>query len=460
MSPARLPSSFRDPAGFVFEHDGVLYRRIDPSFSEPYDHLMRSGFYEECSDARLLISHTEVDPDEFPGLEKSHRVLEPTRVPFVSYPYEWSFGQLKDAALLTLELQKRALCFGLRLKDASAYNVQFAAGRPVFIDTLSFELHQPGEPWAAYHQFCQHFLAPLALMAYCDADPCRMMRVHLEGIPLPQASAQLPLRCWARLGLLAHIVLHARAQRRHRTEDGALRRARRRGVSQAGLLGLIDSLEATIRGLHWTPRSTPWSDYYDHTSYSDSASTDKARLIEAYLRRCEPRSVWDLGANTGRYSRLASSRGIPTVAFDLDPAAVEINYQSSRDREVDLLPLVMDLTNPSPNLGWNGEERLSLKARGPCDMAFALALVHHLAIGNNVPFERVAHSFRELCRALIVEFVPRDDVQARRLLSTRRHTYPDYTRSSFEAGFSRHFEILEHRTITDSKRVLYLMRAH
>lgn len=429
---------------------------MSPVYREHYDLMMSSGFYAAAVEQGLLIAHEEVDCHG--ASESAYKVLKPVQLPFISYPYEWSFSQLKDAGLLTLQLQKLAMEFGLSLKDASAYNVQFFQGAPIFIDTLSFEKFPEGRPWVAYKQFNQHFLAPLSLMSYRNVDLSKLLRIYVDGIPLEIASSLLPLRTRFRPSLYVHIHLHAKLQRKHSDDGDSAKKPRERSISRIGLLGIIDNLESGIRKLEWQPEGTEWSEYYDATNYTEDARDEKSRLVEAYILEIEPRSVWDLGANTGVYSRLASSRGIDTLAFDVDPAAVEKNYREQRDRhERHILPLVMDLTNPSPNLGWNGEERASLRDRGPADLAMALALIHHLAISNNVPLDRVAEFFHGICRALIIEFVPKDDSQVKRLLSTREDIFPNYTREGFEDAFARFFTIRRATPIGGSARTLYLM---
>ena len=382
MKPSgQLGASFRDPSGFLFVRDGILYRQVNRLYAENYARLMDSGLYEKLVKAGLLIPHAEVnvkpaDPDQ------AFKILQPERVPFISYPYEWSFGQLKDAALVTLSIQKRALKAGMSLKDSSAYNTMFYRGKPVLIDTLSFEVYRDGEPWVAYRQFCQHFLAPLALMATCDVRMGQLLRVHIDGIPLDLASKLLPYRTRWNLGLSSHIHLHARAQARY--ADVAVSEARRgRKMSKQALLALIESLEATVLGLKWEPAGTEWVEYYDSTNYTEAAFDHKKELIAEWLEGLQPKTAWDLGANTGVFSRQAAGLGAHTVAFDIDPAAVEQNYrQVKKDKEQNLLPLVLDLTNPSPSLGWANRERDSLAGRGPAEVVLALALIHHLAISK------------------------------------------------------------------------------
>jgi len=227
-------------------------------------------------------------------------------------------------------------------------------------------------------------------------------------------------------------------------------------VSRTATLGLAASLESTVQKLHWEPRGTEWSDYYSDTNYSTQARAHKEALVGRFLDRTRPTVVWDLGANTGVFSALAAERGAYTVAFDRDPAAVERHYRAVAGANT-TLPLVMDLGNPSTDLGWDGAERRSLARRGPADVVLALALVHHLAIGNNVPLERIASFFARLGHHLIVEFVPKSDSQVARLLATRVDIFVDYDFDGFERAVSPHFEVLENTAIDESERRLYLL---
>ena len=417
--------------------------------------MMSSGFYTAAVDRGLLIAHEEVDRSA--GSDGAYKVLRPVQLDFVSYPYEWSFSQLQDAGILTIELQKLAIEHGMSLRDSSAYNVQFHGGKPIFIDTLSFEPYQEGRPWVAYQQFCKHFLAPLALMAHTHIELRRLLRVNIDGVPLDVASAALPGRTRFRPALLIHIHLHARAQSRHSDTRESAERANTATVSRNAMVGLVGSLGSAVKKLEWAPSGTEWGDYYEDTNYSDDASYNKALIVGAMIDRVAPSQVWDLGGNTGVYSRLASDRGISTVSFDIDPAAVEKNYRRVRAQsEERILPLVMDLTNPSPGLGWASQERSSLAERGPVDLVLALALVHHLAISNNVPLEMVASMLASLGRHVVIEFVPKSDSQIQRLLATREDIFPDYDEAGLEVAFRRHFALVDRKPVEGSDRTLYL----
>ncbi len=449
-----LPSSFRDPAGFVFRRDGVLYRAILKAGQPHYDALMTSGLYDELSRDGLIVAHKEASvPD--PRYRGAYKVIRPEEVPFVSYPYEWSFSMLRDAALATLEIQKRALRRGLTLVDASAFNVQFLRGRATLVDTLSFRRAAPGAPWTAYRQFCQHFLAPLALMSFKDVRLSQLMRVYLDGIPLDLASSLLPFHTRRRFSLLLHIHLHARSQKRYEGRKLPLKKGH---VTSRALLGLIDSLESGVKQLRWKPSGTEWGGYYGDMNYSPEAFADKKEAVADFLEAVRPRTVWDMGGNTGEFSRLASRRGAFTVSFDIDPACIEMNYLQARaDHEENILPLLIDLTNPSPGAGWENRERLPLVDRGPADAALALAIVHHLAIGGNITLGMIARFLSRICRSALVEFVPKSDPQIQRLLVVREDIFDSYTQEGFERAFREHFTITNRRPIKDSPRSLYWM---
>ncbi len=449
----REPSSFRDHSGFVFFEGEIPYRHVGEPYAPDWAALLDSGLLEELQGEGLLIQHEAVDydPAEHPG---AIAIIRPEKIPFVAYPYEWGFSQLKAAALCTLDIQKRALMRGLALKDASAYNIQFRSRRPILIDTLSFEVYREGRPWQAYRQFCRHFLAPLALMANVHPELGQLLRTHLDGIPLDLASRALPFRTRFNGGMAIHLHLHAKAEGRL-SGTGKAAPAR---VSKTGLMGLIDSLDRLVRSLDWRPEGTVWADYYADTNYSDAAMASKRELVARFLGACGETLgfVWDLGANTGAFSEIAARSARHVLAFDVDHGAVDRHFRR-KDAPPNVLPLLQDLTNPSPALGWGHEERKSLAGRANADVVMALALVHHLAIGNNVPLERVAEFFARLGPRLIIEFVPKSDSQVQRLLASRQDIFDGYTIEGFEASFGRHYRTLHKESVAGSERTLYLL---
>lgn len=487
MEESVHPASFRDPSGFLFVSGDQVYRQVNESYQANYDALMQSGLYQSLIDKGWLLAHEEVahpdanssskdespEPAQVPDQEQTYyKILLPEQIPYISYPYEWCFGQLKDAALLTLNVQMEALKHNMILKDATAYNVQFHKSRPVFIDTLSFEVYEEGVPWIAYRQFCQHFLAPLAMAAILDIRTLQLLRAYIDGIPLDLASRLLPRRSWLRYSLLAHIHLHARSQKRFedtgRTAGAIKRGANAEGaastqvsVSRPRMEGLIASLHSAVEGLQWKQSATEWGDYYADTNYIDTSMLHKEALVHEMLlasEKGEPAIAADFGANTGKFSRLAINTGYYVISHDIDVVAVEKNYQTMKaTQQMAILPLILDITNPSPGLGWASIERDSFVDRQKADVGLALALVHHIAISNNVPLPSIARLFSKMCRNLIIEFVPKSDSQVRRLLATREDIFPDYTEEGFDAAFDRYFVIEQKTAIQESERIMYLM---
>lgn len=456
------PASFRDPSGFIFKHDGSLYRQVNSCFGESFDQFLRCGLYSKLVDRGYLVAHEDVTDTDVPRQDGCHRVLKPTFLPYISYPYEWSFSQLKDAAMLTLRIQTLALAHGFTLKDASAYNIQFLDGKPVLIDTLSLEPHTEGAPWVAYRQFCQHFLAPLALMALVDVDLGMLTLHHIDGVPLALASKLLPAKTRFNVGLQAHIHVHARLQSRHAGDSaGDKAGSAQSTLTRKGIQAIVESLASCVKKLEWRMPPTEWGDYYDNTNYSEDSASRKRALVEEFLGAVEGpvRVIQDLGANTGEFSRIAAKYAPLVVSQDIDPAAVEQNYARVKTSgPTNVLPLRQDLFAPAPAIGWANREREAFISRASCDVVLALALIHHLAISNNVPLEDVAQLFAELAAWAIVEFVPKSDSQVSRLLATREDVFPNYTEAGFEAAFGVFFQIADKRPIPDSDRTLYLLR--
>lgn len=455
----REQSSFRDPSGFVFFDQDRLYRQINTSYRSDYDHLIASGLYRTLVEQKLLVPHIEVDAI----IEKQdnvYKIIQPDFIPFISYPYEWCFSQYRDAALLTLKIQKIALQYGMRLKDASAYNIQFLEGKPIFIDTLSFEININGQPWLAYSQFCQHFLAPLALMYHKNFHLGQLMRVFIDGLPLDFAASLLPKRSIFNFGLLVHIHIHAKFKKKcYHKENQTIKD--KDIVSQNALYGMINSLEATIKKLRWHYSKTEWADYYNQTNYNAISFQHKETLLKNLITKIRPTTVWDLGANTGHFSRIIAESATSVISFDIDPNAIEFNYQQVQSEDnKSILPLYLDLRSPSPAIGWANEERTTLIQRSNADTVVALALIHHLAISNNIPLNRIARYMASLAMNLIIEFVPKEDSQAQKLLASRKDIFVNYYQKGFENAFLQYYEILESHPIDGTMRRLYLMKRY
>jgi hypothetical protein len=440
----------------MFEYQGELFRAVNRSYQPDYDHFLASGLCRELINQGLMVPFEEMEPTQF-GLPDLYKILKPERIQFISYPYEWAFNMLKDAALLTLKIQKLALEHGMSLKDASAYNVQFQKGKPVFIDTLSFELYPIDHAWTAYRQFCQHFLAPLALMTYIDPGLNRMFIIYLDGIPLDLAVKMLPLRSRFSLGLYLNIFLHSKSQKKYnsirkRVVDG------KQKFSLRSMRSLVDGLESTVHSLRWKARGTEWADYTNENVHSVEYIQFKNNVISGWLDAVKPEIIWDLGANTGDYSRLAAQKGIDIISFDMDPSCVNKNYEMVKNnRETNIHPLLLDILNPSPSIGWEGIERISFYNRNRPDLVMALAIIHHLAISANIPLDLIAKHLAGLASHLIIEFVPKEDDKVKLLLLNREDIFPDYTQIYFEKAMLKYFNIEQKIPADCNLRIFYLM---
>jgi len=445
-------SSFRDPSGIVFEEKGVIYRQINNIYKSHYDFLIKSGLYESLIKLNLIIKHAEVDRDGIVG--GKYLVIRPEKIPFISYPYEWPFEAYKDAALAVLRIQELALKYGMTLKDASVYNMQFFNGNPVLIDTLSFEIYQEGMPWEAYGQFCRHFLAPLLLMAYVDVRLGRLTQNYIDGIPLDMADNILKHR--GGFSAWQHITLHSRSIAKYEKIDFEQKHKSNIKIKKSLQIAMVQSLYRSIEKLKFKNDKSEWGDYYQCNNYSENSSGHKELLVKQYLDRIGTVSMtYDFGANDGRFSRIALKNSDYVAAFDIDPVALNRNYKMAKKAKEKMLPLFLDITNPSPAIGFANKERVSIEQRQKPDVIIMLAIIHHLTISNNVSFEMTAQWLASLCKHLIIEFVPKEDSQVKRMLSTRKDIFLNYTIDEFEAVFQRYFNLCDKQKIEGSNRILY-----
>lgn len=452
------PGSFRDPTGRVIHHDGRVFRIVTAAGASAYRQVRDTGLLAELAAAGLLVGAREVDCP--PALEHvagdAVHVLEHPRLDFVSYPYEWPFAALRAAALLHLDVQLRALDRGVMLSDATAYNVQFDGPRPVFIDHLSFRPYREGEYWLAHRQFCDQFLNPLLLSAWCGVPHHAWYRANLDGIPGPLLDGLLP---WYRRLLplaLLHVTLPALLQRR---QDGGAVPAKPAGpLPLPALRGMLSALHRGIARLRSPAGSaSAWSDYARNTSYAPDETARKQEFVRRFVADLRPDTLWDLGCNTGEYAQLSLQAGARRVlGFEGDPVTADAAYSRARDAGLAFMPLVMNLANPSPSQGWREAERGGLSRRGPADAILALALLHHLVIGNNVPLAGAVDWLVSLARTGVLEFVPKGDPMVTRLLALREDVFADYTQENFLALVSRHATITEQAQVTATGRLLVL----
>ena len=403
----------------------------------------------------MLVAHEEIN-ENLSGDDQWYKTLLPQKIPFISYPYEWSFDMLKDAALLSLQLVKECLPFGVMLKDASPYNVQWLNGKAVFIDTLSFEKYEPSKPWIAYRQFCESFLSPLLLMHYTGQPLQSMLLAWPDGIPLPVTRSLLPWRSRFSFHTYLHIHLHGSLA----SKASGKELTRENNFTEKKLKDLISSLQSLVTSLHWKERPTTWSHYYKEAEQRGDYLEQKKNIIAGWLNEMPGiKSAVDLGANEGEFSYLLAGRNIQIIATDLDHNPVNVLYKRIRTGEQkNILPLVIDLSNPSPANGLNNKERSSFIERTSVDLALALALVHHLAIGKNVPFEKIAALFQSLANYLIIEFIQKQDEKLQVMLKQKKDIYPGYTEENFVKAFEKFFSVQKKQAMGNSNRILYLMK--
>jgi 2-polyprenyl-3-methyl-5-hydroxy-6-metoxy-1,4-benzoquinol methylase len=447
-----LGSSYKDPDGRVFRKNGTIYRGIDKSYKDNYSYLISSGLYKRLTSLQLLIPHTETRDKQ----STFYKIIKPEPIPFISYPYEWCFSELKDAALVMLTALKISLEYGMTLKDASAFNIQFYKGKPILIDTLSFRKYVEGTPWVAYRQFCMHFLAPLLLMSYKDINLNKLLRMYLDGIPLELVSTLLPKSTYFNPSYLIHIHIHARLEKQFANTSVA---QNKRKMDKKSLEALRENLENTVRGITLRQKTSHWSTYYETNSYTKESFTQKKNIVRDFVKETKAKTALDIGANTGEFSTICTDLGLTTVSLDNDGRCMENLYLYNKKRnEAKCLPLCIDITNPTPSIGWENDERLSFTKRGKFDVVLALALIHHLRLTNNVPFEHIAHLASRLGNYLIIEFVPKEDSQSQRLLANRVNTSIQYTRETFEVTFTKMFTIQKMVALQSPNRYVYLMK--
>jgi hypothetical protein len=436
------PASFRDPeARVVYSSSGEVLRELSPRGREDWEALERARFFRRALEDGRVVATEEIEP----GL------LRHERLPFVSYPYEWPFEMLREAALLQLGLLEEALADGFVLKDGTPYNVQWRGCEPVFVDVGSFERLREGEAWAGYRQFCTLFLYPLLLQAYRGIAPQPWLRGSLEGIEPREARALLPR---FRRGVLTHVVLHDRLEAKHADRRRDVRsELKAAGFRKELIQANVRRLRKLVERLMPKRGRSAWAGYREAAPYSE----EDAERKERFVREAGPaRLAWDLGTNDGRFARALGAEYM--VALDGDERVVGELYSALRaEGSRTILPLVVDLADPSPGRGWRGVERAPLDDRGRPDVVLCLALVHHLAIGRNVPFAELVEWLRSLGARLVVEFADREDPMVRRLLAAKRaETHESYGREEFERALAAAFEVERREELGSGTRTLYL----
>ena len=445
--PIIHPASFRDPSGFIFQWNGKYFRQVNNTYAGDYDLLMNSGLYEHLVQSALLLPHSETE-EVIAESDNWYKTLMPRQLHFITYPYEWCFLQLKDAALLTIKILKASIDHGMIIKDATPYNIQFIGSNPVFIDTLSFEKYDATKSWVAYRQFCNMFLFPLYLEHYLKTDIQKTLVVYPDGIPVDITSKLLPLKSRTSVGVWLHVYLQNTITR------NKAKKIEEEKFNKKRLLNLINHLEDTIHNLKSRNAGSGWKNYYSETICGNNYLQEKEKIITNIINNIDAGAVLDIGANDGYFSKLFAERGMQVIAVDSDSRSICTLYASGTEN---ILPVVMDVANPSPATGFNNAERPEFHKRIKTDIVLSLALIHHLVIGRNISLHVLASWFSSIAKLLIIEFVPREDEKVQQMLASRKDVFGNYTVANFEEIFSQYFSIKLKAPIPRSKRTIYLM---
>jgi len=449
-STAIHPSSYRDPSGFVFESSGKLFRQINNVYREHYELFISSGLYQVLTEKQWLISHKEIS-SPIETSSDHFKTIEPEFISFISYPYEWCFEQLRDAALLTLDVTRKAMNYGMIIKDATPYNIQFRLARPVVIDTLSFQKYDETKPWVAYRQFCETFFYPLLISSYTGMEVSKLFGAFPEGIDAQTTATLLPTTANFNVGNWLHVFLPAKVKGGEQKKEIPFNKTK--------LSRIVEDLFARVKSIRPLRRNKlGWENYYDETILSEEYLLNKQQIVGAMFEKIEGRTACDVGCNRGVFSSLLAKKVPFVVSIDADEGSISGVYEHARNNNENILPLCIDLANPSGDGGFNNKERKGFLRRMKYDVALALALVHHLSIGKNIPFDKLAELFEKICDWLVIEFVPKEDEKVKQLLLHREDIFSQYSKVNFEQAFLRYFEVLTSAEVKASKRTIYLMK--
>lgn len=457
MNSKRHSSSFRDPSGNIFLNDtSELYRRINPIYFKQYNALKASGFFEKLIRNQLLIPHEEI------AVNEDEIIIKPTVIPFFTYPYEWSFSQYKHAALQTLKIQKIALENGFSLKDASAFNITFFKSKPILVDTLSFDFYKDNQPWRAYKQFIGHFFGPLVLVKYFGTQYLKSLNQNIDGYSIEDIAKILPFSSKFNPTIYTNIHLFAKYDKKYDGEN--FKEIKSVNISKRSQLNIIESLYNFIKKIE-VNETSEWKDYYDVKNYGDEAFEQKKEVLKKWVSNIEVNRVVDFGGNDGTFSRIFQSKDLEFLVLDIDANAVDKNYKNVIiNKESTIIPIVMDILNPSPAIGFENQERFSFLERlnqYKPDISLVLALIHHITLTGNIPFEMSASFFSSISPYLIIEFPDRNDSWVKFILDSKhefKSHFDDYNIKNFEYQYSKFYEVIEKIKIENTERILFFLR--
>jgi hypothetical protein len=452
--------SFRDRDGRVYHCQGRIFRGLSQAALDSFRKLREQPFFIKLVKAGKVIGTRELIGEEnpLPADVKSHWAgfLEHDRVAVISYPYEWTFSMLKAAASLQLQLVERAVSHGFSLKDATPYNIQFVDRKPVFIDIPSFEPLPEGEPWAGYRQFCEMFLFPLMLQAYKKCNFQSFMRASIDGVDVQTAASLFSFRDRFRKGVLSHVWLQSKLDRRFGGSSENVRSSlKSAGFNRELILVNVRKLQKLVKKLEWEATGSEWGDYTGFHNYTEEDHVRKEEFVRAAIVDEKPATVWDIGCNTGQFSNIAASECRQVLSTDIDHVAVERLFLNPETPD-NILPLVQNVADPSPNWGWRNCERTDLQTRSQPGLVLCLALIHHVVITANIPLAEFIDWLAGLTDKLVIEYVSRKDDKVQTLLRNKDDKYKDYSRESLEMNLERHFDIKRQQEVNNGDRSLYL----
>lgn len=451
--------SFRDRRAQVYLFDDNIIRLLDETAYKNWCRFSKSKFFKDLHANGSIVKTEEIaiaKIAETISLDLWSAALKHEPIPFISYPYEWSFSQMKDAALFHLSLLKKALDEGFILKDSSAFNIQWRGTKPAFIDITSFEKYNSGEPWVGYRQFCEMFLNPLFLTAYKGVPFQHWMRGRIDGIETSHIANLFTMRDIFRRGVFSHIYLHAKLQSSLQSSKISKSSIRKAGFNKKMIMSNIQSLQRSLRKLKSYSSKSHWVNYSQDHSYGETDYQIKKNFVNRITSEKSWGMVWDLGCNTGDFSRIAANNGAYVVAMDADKEAVNALFERSKaENDERILPLNINIIDPSPSQGWRGQERKSIVQRGTPDLVLALALLHHVVIGGNIPLSEFVEWLRTLEAAIVLEFISKNDEMSADLLRNKEDLYYHYTEEALEKCLGLSFTIKKKKKLKRGLRILY-----
>lgn len=461
----RIDGSFKDPGGYVFLEGENVYRTINASAEENFQFVLDSGVYESLFHKNHLIGFTQLEKFDHlinafkgPRGEIPSRVLQHPKLPFISYVYEWTFQQLKDATLCHLDIQIDCLEQNIVLSDATPFNIQFVDGRPLHIDVLSFRRYKEGEIWGSYNQFSRLFLLPLLIEAWAGVPFQPLLRGCLEGIKFEDAVKILPK---SKLFFNLHGLMHVYLQHVSIAKANSSPLNKAESVDQflpkAKYKAILTSLRDFVAELRSNRPTSYWSGYDQNNTYVTMMRQKKMAFVSEWASQLPlDSSILDVGGNSGDYSVLAlEARAKHAFVIDSDLDSLERAYKRARIlSNKNLLPLYIDLADPSPSLGWKQKERMGFNERVNVNGILFLAVIHHLVIGRNIPLQELVQWIIATSPSGIIEFVPKSDPMVKQMLSNREDIFTDYDETCFKRYVTSSAEIVREIRFEQNDRYL------